>query len=131
MDPRIAWVPPEQLGKAHDQWTRHWEIVRNMHLNNNSPNVDQKPVEFIPLNYTNRLDQKQGPSNCQNNYHNQLLQKRKRDNKASTYGLNHSSNVRLLREDGGLTPWIPRGKIYSPEASSVVRYVILSTVTFM
>lgn len=116
MDPRIAWYPPEHLGFAHDLWTSIWEAeigVDNMSLNNSNPNLDQKPTEYIPLNFTNKFDQKIASNNTQNSIHNSQNQfKRKRDsNKASTYGLNHSSNKHFLR-DGGLTPWRPHGRIY-------------------
>ena len=119
MDPRIAWCPPEQLGKAHELWTRLWETQRStqlggsrttMYLNNSNPNLDhRKAQEYIPLDFTNNFDQKRAPSNRQLNINNQ---RRKRDNLASTYGLNHSSSVHLLRENGGLTPWIPSSKSY-------------------
>jgi len=116
MDPRVAWFPPEQLGLAHDLWTNIWETeigVDNMSLNNSNPNLNQKPQEYIPLDYSNNLDHKNAANNRQNsvkNNHNQC--KRKRENKASTYGLNHSSNKQFLRADGGLTPWKPRDKRY-------------------
>ena len=121
MDPRIAWYPPQQLGPSHELWTRLWEtqagclqdLMSTMNLNNN-PNLEQKPQEFIPLDYTNKFDQKQGLTNKQNNIHNQQFQTRKRDNRASTYGLNHSTRVHHLRENGGLTPWIQRNKSYYP-----------------
>lgn len=116
MDPRIAWYPPEHLGLAHDIWTSIWEAeigVDNMSLNNSNPNLDQKPQEYIPLDYANKLDQKVAANNRQNSIQNSQNQcKRKWDNKASTYGLNHSSNKHRLREDGGMTPWKPRGKRY-------------------
>ncbi|CAH1780091.1 unnamed protein product [Owenia fusiformis] len=115
MDPRIAWFPPEQLGPAQILWTRIWESgigVENMHLNNHTnPNLDKKAQEFIPLDFQNNFDKKQGPSNINRQNQNQN-QKRKRDNRASTYGLNHSSAVHLLGENGGLTPWKPRDKTY-------------------
>ncbi|XP_060601859.1 terminal nucleotidyltransferase 4B-like [Ruditapes philippinarum] len=116
MDPRIAWYPPEHLGLAHDIWTTIWEAeigVDNMSLNNSNPNLDQKAQEYIPLNYANNFDQKVAVNNRQNSIQNSQNQyKRKWDNKASTYGLNHSSNKHFLREDGGLTPWKPREKQY-------------------
>lgn len=113
MDPRIAWYPPEHLGLAHDLWTSIWEAeigVDNMSLNNANPNLDQKATQYIPLNYQNNFDNKLAA----NNRHNSFQNKRKRDNKASTYGLNHSSNKHFLRDGGGLTPWKPRDKIYRP-----------------
>ncbi|XP_021373819.1 non-canonical poly(A) RNA polymerase PAPD7-like isoform X2 [Mizuhopecten yessoensis] len=119
MDPRIAWYPPEQLGVAHDVWTRIIEAqigVDNMSLNNSNPNLDHKPAEFIPLDITNNFDHKSAPTNRQNSIHNQENSfKRKRDNRASTYGLNHSSYKHLLKEDGGLTPWKPKKKKYQPD----------------
>lgn len=119
MDPRIAWYPPEQLGVAHDVWTRIIEAqigVDNMSLNNSNPNLDHKPAEFISLDITNNFDQKSAPTNRQNSIHNQENSfKRKRDNRASTYGLNHSSYKHLLKEDGGLTPWKPKKKKYQPD----------------
>ena len=114
MDPRIAWYPPEQLGLAHDLWTSIWEAeigVDNMSLNNSNPNLDQKPQEYIPLDITNNLEQKHAVTNKQHSIQNQQ-NKRKRENRASTYGLNHSTNKHFLREDGGMTPWKPRGKRY-------------------
>ena len=126
MDPRIAWGPPEQQGLAHDIWTKIWEAqigVDNMSLNNSNPNLDQKAQEYIPLDYTNNLDQKHAATNRHYSIQNQQNQyKRKRDNRASTYGLNHSSNKHFLREDGGLTPWKPRDKRYLP---GVMGYVWL------
>lgn len=118
MDPRIAWYPPEHLGLAHDLWTRIWETqigVDTMSLNNSNPNLDQKPQEFIPLDITNNLDHKHGATNRQNSIKNQQNHlKRKRENRACTYGLNHSSYKHFLHEDGGLTPWKPKKKIYTP-----------------
>lgn len=117
MDPRIAWYPPEQLGLAHDLWTSICETeigVDNMSLNNSNPNLDQKPQEYIPLDYLNNLDQKHAVTNRQNSIQNQQNQfKRKRENRASTFGLNHSSNKHFLKEDGGMTPWKPKGKSYT------------------
>ena len=123
MDPRIAWFPPEQLGSAQELWTRIWETqlgvelslgVSNMFLNNANPNLEQKAQEFIPLDYTNKFDKKQGPNNRQNSLQNIQNQKKKIENRASTYGLNHSSSVHLLIENGRLLPWISEGKTYAP-----------------
>ncbi|XP_013075831.2 terminal nucleotidyltransferase 4A-like isoform X1 [Biomphalaria glabrata] len=104
MDPRIAWYPPEQLGYAHDLWTRIWETqycLDNMILGSTS---DQRPQDFIPL------DGRTDTNSLQNN---QLLQqKRKRsDNRACTYGLNFSVSKRILKEDQ-LTPWRQPNKKY-------------------
>lgn len=110
MDPRIAWYPPEHLGHAHDLWTRVWEAqigVDNMYLG-----PDQK--DFIPLdggNFDNPNINNKKNSDVNNHHH---PQKRKRENRASTYGLNHSTYKHLLGEDGGLTPWKPKDKNYGP-----------------
>ncbi|XP_070187139.1 terminal nucleotidyltransferase 4B-like isoform X2 [Littorina saxatilis] len=115
MDPRIAWYPPEHLGRAHDLWTRVWETqqgVDNMFLNSDC----LKPQDFIPLDGTTAFDQKRqvlqnSSKNAENIQNQNSAQKRKRENKASTYGLNQER--RYLGEDGGLTPWV--GKIpYEP-----------------
>ncbi len=116
MDPRVSWHLPEVVGTpAHELWARLWERHQDsmFHLNNN-PNLD-KQADFIPLDITNNFTQKQGLSNKQNSFHNQQYQARKKENKASTFGLNHSSKVHHLK-DGGLIPWIPRNKSYSPGA---------------
>lgn len=112
MDPRIAWPSPEQLGVANDIWTRIIEAkigVDNMSLNNSNQNLNYRQQDFISLSVNNNLTQKQAPSNFQIQQN-----KRKRENKASTYGLNHSSYKHFLAENGGLTPWIPNGKVYHP-----------------
>jgi hypothetical protein len=119
MDPRIAWYPPEQLGRAHDLWTRVWEMqqgVDNMH------HSDYRPQDFIPLDGI-AYDHKRhvlhnSNKNAENIQHQTTAQKRKRENKASTYGLNQQKAY--LGEDGGLTPWVGE-RPYHP---SVVGYVI-------
>lgn len=111
MDPRIAWYPPEHLGRAHDLWTRVWEIqlgVDSMLLS------DQKAQDFIPLDGTFVV---QNTKNAEKQNQN-IAQKRKRDNRASTYGLNQASNKVFLIEDGGLTPW--RHKRKTPYHPSVL-----------
>ncbi|KAK3086063.1 hypothetical protein FSP39_012901 [Pinctada imbricata] len=117
MDPRISWCLPEQLGVAHDIWTKIIETqigVGNMSLNNANPNLGRTP-EYIPLTINNNFEQKRGITNPQNDIQNhQNNFKRKREiNRASTYGLNRSAYKHFLREGGGLTPWIPEGRSYS------------------
>jgi len=117
MDPRIAWCPPEHCVLANDIWTRIWEAeigVDNMSLNNSNPNLDHRPREYIPLDYSINYEYKNAVNNRQSTSfkNTQNLYKRKRDNKASTYGLNHSSNKQHLR-DGRMTPWKPRDKKYT------------------
>lgn len=118
MDPRIAWYQPEHLGIAHDIWTYIIEAqlgVTNMSLNNNvNSNMDQKQKEYIPLNYTNDFEKKHAPTNRQLSVQNaENSFKRKRDNRASTYGLNHSSYKHKMLD--GMTPWKPKDKMYSPD----------------
>lgn len=83
-----------------------------MNLNNANPNLDQKSQEYISLDYTNKFDEKKDKTNKQNNLHNSQFHRKKKENKASTYGLNHSSNAHLLTKNGGLTPWKPKNKVY-------------------
>ena len=120
MDPRIAWYQPEHLGIAHDIWTYIIEAqlgvnLSNMSLNNNlNSNMDQKQKEFIPLDITNNFEKKHAPTNRQLSVKNaENSCKRKRDNRASTYGLNQSYNKHLLDR---MTPWKPKDIIYSPDA---------------
>ncbi|XP_078608726.1 uncharacterized protein LOC144880461 isoform X1 [Branchiostoma floridae x Branchiostoma japonicum] len=112
MDPRIAWIQPEQLGQAHQTWTQIWltaQGLNQLHLNGNSnSNLDSNsaPVtppppprndggqpqhnsaqDFIPLD-SNRAPRTPLPNSA----------KRKRDNRASTYNC----------EPEGGTPWKTR-----------------------
>ncbi|GAB1598024.1 terminal nucleotidyltransferase 4A-like [Argonauta hians] len=117
MDPRTAWFPPEHLGRAHTLWTKIWEAqigVDSMYLNNsNLVNSDQKSQDYIPLDIVNILDVKNTQTNGDHNVLNQQNQlKRKRENRASTYGLNHSSVKHLLGKDGALIPWKSKDKHY-------------------
>lgn len=113
MDPAVAWHHPEHHCLANKIWTYIWEAeigVDNMSLNNSNPNLNQHTQEYIPLDYSNNFDHKIAANNRQNSLKNNQF-KRKRDNRASTYGLNHSSNKHFLR-DGRLTPWKQRDKPY-------------------
>lgn len=107
MDPRIAWYPPEHLGRAYDLWTRVWEAQLGVDM----MFLDQKSQDFIPLDGT--FEHKQlvlrNIKNAEKQLHSNA-QKRKRENRASTYGLNHSTYKVYLGEDGGLTPWKPKQK---------------------
>lgn len=123
MDPRVAWCAPEQLGPSHELWTRLWEISHssnNMNaqnrLNLNNNNASQ---EYIPLELDNQKSEKVSP------------------NKASTYGLNHSSSLHRLRENGGLTPWREPGKHYSSgpigfvaSYFNIIQHILLSLIRF-
>ncbi|XP_076470555.1 uncharacterized protein LOC143300637 [Babylonia areolata] len=119
MDPRIAWYPPEHLGPAHDLWTRVWEMHQGV-----DDMSDMKPQDFIPLDGSTTFDPKRQVlqstnKNAENIQNQNSAQKRKRDNKASTYGL--SQQKVHLSEDGGLTPWTRDSREISYSEPSVVR----------
>ena len=114
MDPRIGWCTPEQLGPAFKHWLRIWEssnsskqgdIIMINNTNPNKPNLE-KQQDYIPLQCKS-LDVKQGNT-----------PRKRKDcitgdgaNKASTYGLNHSSNLDVLVKNK-LIPWMRHGKYY-------------------
>ena len=113
MDPRIAWYEPQQLGIAHYQWTRMYEKMTNL-------NTSVKKSHFNDFSFTGSKndvlsinDRNNVIFNRHNAKNNDLQQKRKRDNKASTYGLNHPSQIHVIREDDCLTPWRRESK-YEP-----------------
>ena len=73
------------------------------------------------IDATNNFNKKHAPTNRQLSVKNaENSFKRKRDNRASTYGLNHSGNKHLL---DGMTPWKPRDKIYSPDVIGFVSFI--------
>ncbi|XP_069757721.1 terminal nucleotidyltransferase 4B isoform X1 [Narcine bancroftii] len=119
MDPRIAWFQPEQLGPANILWMQIWETtqgLRNLIFNNNcvaapAPSVGSDSMlrerggqgggDFLPLepsaDHSNNFAggpgeeggwRKSYPDNS--NRSSVSGNKRKRDNKASTFGLNYS-----------------------------------------
>lgn len=116
MDPRIGWCTPEQIGPAFKHWLRIWETSKStcpgdiIMINNTTipANLEQQN-DYIPLQCKS-LDSKQ-----QGN----IPRKRKDcitgdgSNKASTYGLNHSSNLDVLVKHK-LIPWMSPGKFYHP-----------------
>ncbi|KAG1682353.1 Non-canonical poly(A) RNA polymerase PAPD5 [Nymphon striatum] len=103
MDPRIGWYQPEQSGPAQVLWSHIWETLAsldNMQLDN------QKDAY---QNY--QQNQPQNSNNASNAFYNRT--KRKRDNRASTYGLNSTSNNLIAQYSG--TPWRAlRRATYSP-----------------
>lgn len=118
MDPRIAWCTPEQLGPAYRHWLRLWElstaskhggpIMRN-DTNKHSSKEDknkEKQHDFIPLHCNSFIDSKQGAPHGRREY-----VVGDGSNKASTYGLNHSSNLDIL-EKRKHTPWRKFDKRY-------------------
>ena len=111
MDPSIGWYQPEQQGQAKELWVRMWLTQQGMsnmnenNNNNNNENIDNS--DYIPINNSesNRTSKSDSPSNNNSafngNYYNPT--KRKRENRASTYGLNENSNE-LIGIFGGC-PW--------------------------
>ncbi|KAG2469834.1 terminal nucleotidyltransferase 4B isoform X2 [Polypterus senegalus] len=120
MDPRIAWFQPEQLGPAHNLWVHIWETtqgLRSLCLNNNHPEgmsaraqaelVEQR--DFLPLETNNNRNQRLSVRDGIG-----APNKRKRENKASTFGFNSSSQLLYGTDTGGEqqdftgTPWKSR-----------------------
>ncbi|CAN2389554.1 snoRNA polyadenylation [Pristimantis euphronides] len=115
MDPRIAWFQPEQLGPSNSLWMQIWETtqgLRSLYFSPSSPAASPahsaacpaamygappaaspppptaaEPGDFLPVENNNNQQApsagpwRKGPDN---------RNKRKRDNKASTFGLNYS-----------------------------------------
>ena len=110
MDSRIAWVQPEQFGPAHHQWTRIWEsrvpVISSAYTNNMAVESCVKSLDYSNRDYI--------PIDCTDSsaYDRVLIQKRKYDNKASTFGLNNSMYIADLRSR--LTPWKDRYCVLSP-----------------
>ncbi|XP_046386425.1 terminal nucleotidyltransferase 4A-like isoform X2 [Ischnura elegans] len=117
MDPTIGWYQPEQEGPAKDLWTRIWEAQRefdnmNLYQMNSNQTIESKAPEYIPIGINNREESRRFYSNRpqnSNNYYNRT--RRKRENRASTYGMNQNHAV-LIGEYGGC-PWRLPTKTYS------------------
>ncbi|XP_069676096.1 terminal nucleotidyltransferase 4B-like isoform X2 [Periplaneta americana] len=112
MDPAIGWYQPEQEGPAKDLWTRIWEAqkgVDNMNLVDVNTSIGTKSHDYIPVDSTTNSDEQHNrvTANC-NNYFNR--KRRKRENRASTYGMNHNQAA-LIGEHGGC-PWKIPNKTY-------------------
>lgn len=114
MDSRVAWDSPEQLGKAQEQWRRLLETRLN-NMQHNSTDVDTKTQEYISLDNSKYIDH----TDIGDKHQHYINLKRKRDNRASTYGLNLSSQRHNLRAG---PPWKPKGKIYH----ATVGYLLFS-----
>ncbi|XP_021918333.1 non-canonical poly(A) RNA polymerase protein Trf4-1-like isoform X4 [Zootermopsis nevadensis] len=112
MDPIIGWFQPEQEGPAKDLWIRIWETqkgVDNMNLIDVNTSLGTKSHDYIPVDSTTNSDDQhiRVTANC-NNYFNR--KRRKRENRASTYGMNH--NQATLIGDHGGCPWKKPNKTY-------------------
>ncbi|KAM9302311.1 terminal nucleotidyltransferase 4B [Gastrophryne carolinensis] len=128
MDPRIAWLQPEQLGPSNNLWLQIWETSQGLRSLYFSPSGPAPPPhctmqasqplaeqgDFLPLDTTTNNSKltttpdiagawTKGPDHNNRN-------KRKRDNKASTFGLN--SSLLHVRPPTG-TPW--KSRHYSHE----------------
>ena len=120
MDPRIAWFQSEKIGKAHTQWIRIVEATNlnsepNIFFDRNMPNItngDSRAPDYISLDNGDD-NEKRNETYANQNGVGHGVRKRKRENKASTYGINNSSNLALI-ESGCLTPWRSRVTYYSP-----------------
>lgn len=125
MDPTIAWFQPEQEGPAKDLWTRIWEAqkgVDNMNLVDVNTSLGTKSHDYIPVDSTtNSDDQHNRVAAICNNYFNR--KRRKRENRASTFGMNHNQAA-LIGEHGGC-PWKNPNKTYG---RGVIGYVECYTV---
>ncbi|XP_060643846.2 terminal nucleotidyltransferase 4B [Anolis sagrei] len=115
MDPRIAWFQPEQLGPSNRLWMQIWETtqgVRNLYFQQQQQQQEQPPsspqppaivgMNFLPLENNNH-HYKLGPASSSASIgapspaSAAASNKRKRVNKASTFGLNFA----LLLGGGG------------------------------
>lgn len=114
MDPRIAWCTPEQIGPALKHWLRLWESTTHHTLKGNSSMISPDSITKIK-NFEKQQDYIPVPHP---HYEASTDHERKVRcspkvitgdgvNKASTYGLNHSSNLHVLEYNKQI-PWISR-----------------------
>uniref|UniRef100_A0A674BAK2 Terminal nucleotidyltransferase 4A n=1 Tax=Salmo trutta TaxID=8032 RepID=A0A674BAK2_SALTR len=126
MDPRIAWFQPEQRGPANSLWMQIWETTQglgNLYFNNNCNTGSLSGTSS--LSPKSNINGTLGNVISSNNNHNNRSSlgrgsaggqvctrvsgvsghpnKRKRDNKASTYGFNSSLETGGCGYTG--TPW--------------------------
>ncbi|XP_054748592.1 terminal nucleotidyltransferase 4A-like [Lytechinus pictus] len=122
MDPRVSWYQPEQLGRATDLWTQIFdsatltEELQNFHVGDSmskggtgspSPNSrsgagTRTAPDYIPLNgdNTSHSRKKKGANGFIFGDRQETINRKRKDNLASTYDWNHSGKLR----NGG-TPW--------------------------
>ena len=125
MDPAIGWFQPEQEGPAKDLWMRIWETqkgVDNMNIVDVNSPLSTKSHEYIPPDSTTNSEDHSSRvgTNCNNFFH---RKRRKRENRASTYALNHN-HAALLGDNGGC-PWKNPNKSYSVGVIGYVEFYIL------
>ena len=152
MDPRNSWPQPEQNCCSLHHWPRVWETylgIRDLLIEpSGPPGEEEDPASdtqnsndmesYISLTDTNsnkvhNTNNKSGVNNL--NHLNSTIstepyQKRRRENKASTWGLNHSTYRREWGDAGCQIPWKPMDKIYpfNPQGcvvlSSICNYYV-------
>ena len=128
MDPRSTWYQPEQLGPATELWTRIFNSATqnfrdlqmgdskagdrnglNEYESRNRTLPPRDSQDFIPLHGDSGTDLAtkrsaiNGYQNGERTSSNNIFNKRRKDNLASTYDWNSSGKLR----DGG-TPWWSR-----------------------
>lgn len=146
MDPRISWCSPEQLGPAFKHWLRLWELSITPSINNNNYNTLNKGEgDFIMIQDSHQKEnwerqQEYIPLHCKSQDSNTLETGRERksvftgetsDNKASTYGLNHSSNLAIL-ENCRHMPWRKPGRRYHDTwLTWLVKYLIYYNYNYL
>uniref|UniRef100_A0A667X7F9 Terminal nucleotidyltransferase 4A n=1 Tax=Myripristis murdjan TaxID=586833 RepID=A0A667X7F9_9TELE len=125
MDPRVAWIQPEQKGPANALWMHVWETSQGHHNQNqnhnqcvNYPASDVfKNVAAVVASSTSLCSSSNGnvtrdqvhPSVPVNHTHSHHPGRRKSDNKASTYGMNYLlSNCTNGNYASSWTPWKTR-----------------------
>ena len=128
MDPRVTWYQPEQLGRATDLWTQIFdsatEELQNFHVGidsmskggTGSPSPTSRSgagnrtaQDYIPLNGdTAALARKKGTNGFIFGDRQDTINRKRKENLASTYDWNHSGKLR----NGG-TPWRLGGQRYT------------------
>lgn len=128
MDPSIAWYQPEQQGPARELWARIWltqQGLDNMTLGDANANANMNHRDYIPIDAaranantntntsnttstTTNANTTNANNGASNSYYNRT--KRKRENRASTYGLNQN-HKNLIGQFGGC-PWRRRTPPY-------------------
>lgn len=120
MDPSIGWFQPEQEGPSKVLWTRIWEAQKgldSMNIIDTNPNVGSKAPEFIPVESLTNNDDPDRVTNNNTCY----KRRRKRKNRASTYGMDFNQ-ASLVGEHGGC-PWRNPNKIYGRGVIGCVIYI--------
>uniref|UniRef100_A0A667XX45 Terminal nucleotidyltransferase 4A n=1 Tax=Myripristis murdjan TaxID=586833 RepID=A0A667XX45_9TELE len=130
MDPRVAWIQPEQKGPANALWMHVWETsqgvrphsAQQQQHHNQNQNHNQcvnypasdvfKNVAAVVASSTSLCSSSNGnvhPSVPVNHTHSHHPGRRKSDNKASTYGMNYLlSNCTNGNYASSWTPWKTR-----------------------